>query len=492
LSQPPGIAASNPVFGIEVRGFEHIPDGERNMTLRQIGPLWLATNLNVLSIILGCVGITLGLSLWWALLACIVGNLPYVYLGLGSIGTVRAGLPVTTLSRAVFGIRGNFFNALCGWIASVAYEVIGAVFGVYALLAWFRLAGWQGSDTAEKLLAIVLQLALSGVVATLGHATMVFLQRFAALALGTVLLVVLVFTCRQVDWAAAGVAHGSLSTPSMLAAFMTACGVMASQPIGYLFNGPDWVRYLPRRTPGRPIFSRVFWWTFVPSVIVTAMGAMWASLGDMSDPVSGLKPFIPGWLFIAYILAVIGGSLAANVPVFYSSGLSLQALGLKVTRWVATITDVLISTAVVAFIVFVADFTAALNDFVALLLVWVGPYGAVWICDGYRRRWVYEPGTVHPSVERVSPTGSGRVLPGWIALAAGMLVGALTMRSPLYEGPIAKALGGTDLNWVLGFLVAGGIYYALTKRGFDSHVCEAKHVAYTGDHRSGRLDTARH
>jgi purine-cytosine permease-like protein len=239
---------------------------------------------------------------------------------------------------------------------------------------------------------------------------------------------------------------------------------MASQPIGYLFNGPDWVRYLPTCTPARQIFNRVFWWTFVPSVIVTAMGAMWASLGDMTDPVAGLKPFIPGWLFVLYILAVISGSMAANVPVFYSSGLSLQSMGLNVKRWVATMADVLISTAVVAFIVFVADFTSALNDFVALLLVWAGPYGAVWMCDGFRRRWVYEAGSVHRASDRVPQTGRGRELTGWIALAAGMLVGALTMRSPLYDGPIALALGGTDLNWVLGFLVAGGVYQALTAR----------------------------
>src|ERR1700685_122219 len=107
----PIIAGSNPVFGVEIRGFEHIPDAERNMTLAQVGPLWLGSNLNVLSIILGCVPITLGLSLWWAIAACVAATLPYIYLGIGCIGTVRAGLPVTTLSRAVFGIRGNFFNA---------------------------------------------------------------------------------------------------------------------------------------------------------------------------------------------------------------------------------------------------------------------------------------------------------------------------------------------------------------------------------------------
>jgi purine-cytosine permease-like protein len=462
------IAHSNPVFGVETRGFTHIPESERNMTLSQIGPLWLTSNLNVLTIILGCVGITLGLPLWWALAACVVGNLPYAYLGLACIGTARAGLPVTTLSRAVFGLRGNFFHALCSWVASVAYEVIGAVFGVYALMALFKLAGWHGSETVEKLLAILLQLALAGGVAMLGHATMVFLQRYAALALGPVLLLVLGYTCRRVEWATAAVSHGGLSRLALFAAFMTACGVLASQSIGYLFNGPDWLRYLPTRSPARQIFHRTFWWSFLPAVVLTAMGAMWASLGNMSDPVAGLKPFIPPWLFVLYVLAVIGGSLASNVPVFYSSGLQLQSLGLKVERWVATAIDVLVSTLLVACIVFVADFTSVLNDFVALLLVWVGPYGAVWMCDGLRYGWSYSGGSVHPStaplLARSAPGDRRRILTGWIALAAGMIVGILTMRSPLYDGPIARLLGGTDLNWILGFLVAGSLYYALSIR----------------------------
>jgi purine-cytosine permease-like protein len=63
---------------------------------------------------------------------------------------------------------------------------------------------------------------------------------------------------------------------------------------------------------------------------------------------------------------------------------------------------------------------------------------------------------------------------GWIALGAGMAIGTLTMRSPLYDGPLAKLLGGTDLNWILGFLVAGSTYYALSVtsslRGSNSHV----------------------
>ena len=164
---PLSTSQSNPVFGVEVRGFERIPDTERNMTLQEVGPLWLATNMNVLSILLGCMGITLGLDLWWALAACVVGNLPYAYLGLACIGTVRTGLPVTTLTRAVFGLRANFPHALLGWISSLAYEVIGTILGVYALLALMKLLGWQGSDRAGKLLATLILLAFSGGVAML-------------------------------------------------------------------------------------------------------------------------------------------------------------------------------------------------------------------------------------------------------------------------------------------------------------------------------------
>ena len=33
------MAHGNAVFGLEARGFDHIPEAERNMTLRQVGPM---------------------------------------------------------------------------------------------------------------------------------------------------------------------------------------------------------------------------------------------------------------------------------------------------------------------------------------------------------------------------------------------------------------------------------------------------------------------
>jgi len=453
----PLIDHGNDVFGVELRGFDHIPEAERNMTLAQVGPMWLGANLNMFSISVGCVSITLGLSLWQALAACVVGNLPYIYLGLASVGAVRAGLPATTLSRAAYGVRGNGVHALLTWAASVCFEVFNGVFGVLAWLSLLGLLGFDKDGAVEKIAAVIIQLALGGGIAVLGQATMVFLQKIFAVVLGVVLLAVFVWSAHEVNWAHAASAHTPLTTLAVLAAFMSACGVVASQPISYVYNGPDWVRYLPSQTPAKSIFNHVFWWTFIPCIGLTAMGAMWASLGDMSDPVAGLKPFIPGWLYIVFILAVIAGSVANNAPTFYSSGLALQSLGLKLSRWSATLLDIGVSTAAVLYILFVHDLSTVLNDFVSLLVAWSGPYAGVWLCDGILRRWRFDMAEIHPGAAG-APRHNARILRSWLAYFAGMGAAVLTMKSPLFEGPLAKALGGMDLSWVLGLLVAGGVY----------------------------------
>jgi nucleobase:cation symporter-1, NCS1 family len=369
------------------------------------------------------------------------------------------------LARAALGLRGNFPNALLAWLSSVAFEVINTVFGVDALLALFKVLGWTDAGATGKLLAVLLQLVLCGGIAVLGHATMVWFQRIFAVGVGAVLLAVLVITLGQVHWGAPLQAHAPLSPAGTAAVFFSAAAIVASNPMSFLFNGPDWVRYLPSVTPARKIFRNVFWASYLPSLALNVMGAWCASLGDMSDPVAGLEPFLPAWIFVLYIIAVVGGSLANNVPTYYSSGLSLQALGLHVHRYLATLVDVIASTAIALYLLFIKDFSAALNDFIALLVVWVGPFGGVWIADARWRRARYDVSAIHAR----SPAGRywgwrGFNPAGCIALLAGMTLAALTMKSPLYQGPIATALGGTDLSWLLGFPVAMGTYWLLATR----------------------------
>jgi NCS1 family nucleobase:cation symporter-1 len=463
--QESGIAHGNDVFSIEVRGFDHIPDAERNMSLRQVDYLWVGTSVNLLSFTLGALTITFGLNLWLGMAAAFLGALLYALIGLGSIVTVRAGLPVSTLARAAFGRRGNAVNALLSWIASVSYEVINTVFGAEAVLALFKLLGWNDPGGIGKLMAVLLQLILCGGIAVLGHATMVWFQRACSLLVGVALLLVMAVTLGKVDWLHAGVAHLPQTGHSTLALFLTAAAVIASNPLSFLFNGPDWVRYLPSRTAPRAIVGHVFWASFLPSLALTLMGVWCATLGDMADPVAGLAPLVPRWLFLIYIAAVIVGSVSNSVPTYYSSGLTLQALGLQVHRYVATAADVILATLVTLYVLFVQDFTTALTDFIALLMVWVGPYGGVWIADAWLRRCHYDTAAIHSNQPAGPYWGRHGFKPiGYVAMLAGMVVSALTMMSPLFNGPLAQALGGADVSWLLGFPVSAALYCILSRR----------------------------
>ena len=92
--------------GIEVRSIDWVPDSERHGKLWHQAPLWFLGNLQYFSIPIGFIGPALGLSLWWTIVASILG----IYVGTvfmafhGSQGP-RLGLPQVIQSRAQFGIR---------------------------------------------------------------------------------------------------------------------------------------------------------------------------------------------------------------------------------------------------------------------------------------------------------------------------------------------------------------------------------------------------
>jgi purine-cytosine permease-like protein len=369
---------------------------------------------------------------------------------------------VVTFTRAVFGVQGNRVNAFLAWVSSVAFEAINTIFGAFALLALFRHLGWTEPGTAGKVLAVIAQLALSGGIAVLGHATMLYQQRIFAVLLTVALLLVFAFSVGGVQWS-----HpAELSGGAALAIFTVACAIIASGPISYLYNAPDWVRYLPSRTRARAIILNVTLSGGLPALALCMMGALLASRGDMSDPVAGVEPFVPTWVFLVYIVAAVGGSVANNVVTYYSSGLAMQSVGIPMHRYAATALDTVISTVIVLYVLFVQDFSTALNDFVALMIVWLAPFAGVWLTDGVLRRWHYDPVAVH-AVKRHQHSAywgwNGVNLRGFSALLAGVAACLLTINAPIFQGPISRMLGGADLTWIVGFVVSGLTYFVLSR-----------------------------
>jgi Permease for cytosine/purines, uracil, thiamine, allantoin len=76
---------SNPTFGLEQHGFDFIPETERKMTLRDLAYVWLGANACLFFFSVGVIAFSLGLNVWEALLAVVVGNALFAYVAWGSI-----------------------------------------------------------------------------------------------------------------------------------------------------------------------------------------------------------------------------------------------------------------------------------------------------------------------------------------------------------------------------------------------------------------------
>jgi purine-cytosine permease-like protein len=312
-------------------------------------------------------------------------------------------------------------------------------------------------------LATILVIGASALVAIYGHKLLFLSQKMFAISLTSVLAVVAALTLDEVNWSHSASVSGS----SAFGLFFVAMAVVVAAPLSYFATCADYPRYLPTDTPAR----QITWYTFAGAAVIilplTFLGAALATSIDMSDPVAALEPLLPGWLFIIFALAAAGGAIANNAITFYSSGLTIQSIGVPVKRWIATAIDCVLSTFVVLYILLInEDFYTTTANFLPILNCWIGPFGAIMIVDGLSRRFRYDPLAAHT----FSPMSAywykaGYNVRGLVSLGVGVAVGLLTVNAPDLQGPLSKALFDGDLSWIAPPLAAALCYWLLAGRG---------------------------
>jgi hypothetical protein len=161
------------------------------------------------------------------------------------------------------------------------------------------------------------------------------------------------------------------------------------------------------------------------------VGTFLASVGTSAN---AFLPFvhqsaIPAWFVVVFLLFAMVQLFAINSLDLYSSGVTLQALGVKVKRYQAVIIDSMICLGVTIYAVFDSSFSTYLKDFVDVVIIWIAPWVAIYLVDWGMRKWRYVPSELQ-RVDRGSLYWSrGGV--HWPAIIA-QVVGMAASMSALY------------------------------------------------------------
>jgi nucleobase:cation symporter-1, NCS1 family len=455
---------------VEARGIAPVPDEGRHGRPSALFWMWFATNMGILSVTVGAVLVSLdGLNLLQVLLVTLLGvGGSFLLVAALSLVGLRSGAPAMTASRATFGQRGNLGPAVVAWINYVGWETVTCITAGYALVALATRVLGIKSGPVIIAIALLLSVLTEGAISVLGHATILWLQRWMTWIFGLLTLPVCWFLVRTANW------HEIVSQrPASLATVVAATGFIAAfSGISWVTAGPDYTRYLPRGTRPRAIIWFSTAGATVPLIVVILVGALLATrvhdLATASNPIAAIAAPLPSWMLVPYLIVAFVGIICGADLTLYSSGLSLMAAGLKVKRPVAVLIDAALIAGGGLYITigandFINPFTAFLTALAIPLMAWAGTFAV----DMAGRRGFDNDALLRRSAgSRYWYTGGVR-LPSVLAWLAGIVAGAsctsLTLSSHLtLAGPFAGSwLGRNDLGWLLAGLGSAVVYLCL-------------------------------
>src|SRR5580658_5471885 len=446
------VAAHEEPLVLERHGIDYIPPNERHGKPYTLFTFWAASNVQILAVSVGVLAVVaFGLSLPWAIFSIIVGNaLGGLYMALHSVQGPRLGLPQMMQSRAQFGMYGTALPNIIVVLMYIGYFTSSAVLGGQAVASLFHvttaegiiivnafvlLIAWFGYDMFHSYNKVVTWLSTGIFVAILIKLITLLPSHTPAAhnTAGNVLLAISVYVAWQVTWAP------------------------------YV---SDYSRYMPENTPAAKTFSYTYIGSVFGASLPMCIGAIAAVVADKA--VSGNAPdylaslLSAKWLFLIIIILGVGSGNFGNLYGPYLTFMAIISPSGKLASKTTGRSSRLIATTVVAIIGTLiaikasSHFITDLTNFLVFTLYLLVPWTAINLTDFY----VIRHGNYDiPELFKVNGK-YGKV--NWFALivyALTVLVEWPFMNNAWIVGAAAKALGGADIAWIVGFVFAAVVYY---------------------------------
>lgn len=448
-------AAATNAARVETRSIDYVPDDERHGKVGHQGPFWFVGNFQPFTLALGFVGPSLGLSLWWTVVAGLAGiAFGTVFMAFHATQGPVLGLPQMIQSRAQFGYRGVLLPLIGTLFTFVGFNVVDVVIIKSGLQSIF---GWNPVAVAIVITVVAALLAIYG--HDLLHRTFRVLF-WVSLPLWLVLTFGVLF----------GGATGTATTTGgfSLVAFLVQFSVAASYNITYAPYVSDYSRYLPRETKPSAIIASVFVGAAASPAWLIPLGAWMATYLGATDALSGINqtgnqvvPVLGAVLAVVSALVLVA-TMGLNA---YSGMLTVvtavdSVRSVTPTRRLRVVTIVGLAVLWLAMSLMLTNATSALNTTLLIMLYLLAPWTAVNLTDYFFVRRGH-----YAIADLFTPRGiygawSWR---GLTAFLAGVVAEIPFVDLPFFVGPAATAMGDVDIAFIVGMVVSGVVYVVLTR-----------------------------
>jgi purine-cytosine permease-like protein len=446
----------NNVSAMERRHLDYVPESASHGRVWRQAPFWFLGNFQPFTLAIGFLGPLLGLNGLWTSLAGVTGVLfGALFMAAHAAQGPTLGLPQMIQSRAQFGYRGVVLPVFATTLTFIGFNVVTIVIIKQGLHTIF---GWNSDATTVTITVMVALLAIYG------HD---WIHRIVLAVFWLSLPLWTVLTFGIVTGHAGG--HGPLTGGFSAAGFFAMFSVAASYNITYAPCVSDYSRYLARATSRRSITTAVVVGAVGSPLWLIPLGAWMATRLQVSDALTGI--YDAGNSTLSHE----GTLLALVAVVALASAMSISAYSGMLS--VLTIVDSFRpvrpgpSSRIVAILALAAvwitlglaltNATTVVNDWLLLMLYLLAPWTSVNLVDFYFIRHGRFAIT-----DLLSPCGVYGTwgVRGIVAYLVGIAVEVpFVSITNLYVSPGATWLSGVDISWLVGLVVAGGLYFWLAR-----------------------------
>jgi NCS1 nucleoside transporter family len=446
-----------PAARVEYHHIDYIPKAERHGKVRDQFTLWFLANAELATLAVGFLGVSLGLSLGWTLVAIILGEIAGTFfMAFHAVQGPRMGIPQMLQSRPQFGYLGALFPQAIAVFLFVGFNVFNTIIGGTAL------ATLTGLDLP---IAVIIMAVVSFGLTMLGYDWIHFAQKWGSYIFLAVFGVFTVSVLLNGDLPAAHQTMGEFQ----LTPFLVVFGAVASYQVSQAPYVSDFSRYLEPSSTSRATFLWTYFGSALGSFWMIALGALLLAVfpdaQTVDSIVSGGDLLFNGFGTVALAVALWGmvTVIALNMYSGHLSGIAVVDTVARVpkgrgVRFIAVAIIGVLGTA--GSLLLPEDFLASYGNFLFLILYFLTPWTAVNLVDYYLVR----KGN-YAILEIFKPHG---IYGSWNARGlAAYFIGFAAMipffSTALYTGPVAESLGGADISVFVGLIVSAVVYLILTR-----------------------------